>query len=126
MWITDVRPRVAKKMATRMGAPKPQDGVQHAIIVSGWAQGLGQDTSPRRESRTPDRCLAIRRWPDVTLHPCDKSLCWDRASFLFRALFAVEVPARALGKHALEAAHKVHHQLRWRFRCTGQTIWAKP
>src|SRR5271169_3786143 len=45
---------------------------------------------------------------------CDKSLCWDRASFLFRALFALDVPARALrkkGTHNTTHKHKLHHQL---------------
>src|ERR1039458_5262965 len=75
-----------------------------------------------------DKLVCISNLQHYQIKAYDKLLCWDRASFLFRALFALEVPPRALGKHASEAVHKLHSQLRWRWllRCTAQTIWAKP
>jgi hypothetical protein len=55
----------------------------------------------------------------LALAKCDQPLCWDRASFLLRALFALAVPARALpkkGTHNTAYKHKLYHQLRWWFR----------
>ena len=50
--------------------------------------------------------------------------CSDLASFLFRAFFVLDLPARALGKHDSDSAREVHRQFQWQILSTSQAIWA--
>ena len=98
-------------------------------VEQAWPAQLERILVRARQKRPPT-CTAtkahseLRRflWStglSLALAKCDQPLCWDRASFSLRALFALAVPARALpkkGTHNTTYKHKLYHQLRWWFR----------